>query len=261
MSYFSETIARIKQSLDVDGFYLYERFLQDSNFLDDLGDSLLRIYRATDGIESTYYSGTVHFLLGRDPSFLELLEDRRLHEIVYEIMGIDVRIHSYNGLVVEPGSSMVQQEIHRDGKVCSECGRSKGFQILIFLDDYTKENGAIRLLKKNDNYLRELNSDEFDKDSILIEGPSGSVLFFETGIWHASGQNLSATERKAITLVYFEKDVSPQIDFSSALSDDLKDCLSKDVKDLIGLNTVVPKNIGEFYLNAMKNNLEAQDNG
>ena len=250
----------LKHSIEAEGFHLEERFFSDDTFVDNLGDSLVRIFESLDGLEASCYPGTVHFLLGRDPAFLTLLEDRRMHEIAREVVGNDIRLHSYNGLVVEPDSLMVQQEIHRDGKACGDCGRLEGFQILIFLDDYIKDNGAIRVLKKNKNYLEEPTLDEFENDSVVIEGPAGSVLFFEAGIWHASGQNFSEKARRSITLVYFKGNVSPQIDFCEALDDDFKSALPADIKSLIGLDNNVPKNVGEFYLNAKKKDMGGYEN-
>ena len=64
---------------------------------------------------------------------------------------------------------------------------------LIAFDDFTKENGATHLVPYSHTWTHPVDQ---NTDSIQIEMPSGSVVFWDGGMWHAGGANVTDDEER-----------------------------------------------------------------
>ena len=64
---------------------------------------------------------------------------------------------------------------------------------MIAFDDFTKENGATHLVPYSHTWTHLVDQ---NTDSIQIEMPSGSVVFWDGGMWHAGGANVTDDEER-----------------------------------------------------------------
>lgn len=65
------------------------------------------------------------------------------------------------------------------------------------LDDFTRENGATEVLVGSHLWHRPPTDADADIPLIPVEAPAGSVLAFESRLWHRTGANLSRGSTRA----------------------------------------------------------------
>ena len=85
--------------------------------------------------------------------------------------------------------------------------------VLIMLEDFTVENGATRLLPGSHKQKDKPPEKVFLNDAIHITGSAGSVLLFDSNVWHSASPNLDGSTRAAITLSYTRPFVKQQMDY------------------------------------------------
>ena len=191
-------------------------------------------------IKGTYFY-LAHTL---NKTFLDFIEINPVQKYVDQVLSETCIIHSFNGITLKPKrNNDIQNAIHRDTpRFCRPYLLS--VQILIMLDDFTKENGATYLMPKSHLMEKKPSKDEFYKNAIQLEGKAGDIVLFDSLCWHAGGNNLTDKERRALTIVYSRSFMKQQIDLTTSISISKIDNVK--TRRLLGFNVRVPKNINEF---------------
>jgi len=115
------------------------------------------------------------------------------------------------------------------------------------LDDFTEENGATYLLSGS-HRMREKPADEiFFKDAVRATGPAGTMVVFDSNLWHAAGVNRTECPRRALTLAFTRPFIKPQLDYPRALGYDRGPSFSPALRQLLGYNARVPTSLDEWY--------------
>jgi ectoine hydroxylase-related dioxygenase (phytanoyl-CoA dioxygenase family) len=95
------------------------------------------------------------------------------------------------------------------------------------LDDFTADNGATRFVPGS-HAFGVLPQDAMEDrhaahtDERLLLAPAGSVVFFNSHIWHGGTQNASQEARAAINAYYSRREIPPVIDHWALLSPETK---------------------------------------
>src|SRR5205823_3385960 len=119
--------------------------------------------------------------------------------------------------------------------------------MLVMLDEFTRDNGATRLLAGSHRLVERPDENAFFGAADHAVGPAGSVLVFHSQLWHASGQNTSGAERRALTLTFTRPFYKQQMDYPRLVGYDRFAFLSDKQRQLIGYNSRMPASYEEWY--------------
>lgn len=169
----------------------------------------------------------IHYL---SPFFSNLCKDKRISNIVKNILGSDLYIHQ-SRVNFKPGLEGKPFFWHSDFETWhAEDGMpdTRCLSASVFLNENNEFNGPLMVLKgshkyflscagetPDDHYLKSLKEQEFGTPSkeqlmyiskrceiVSIKAPAGSVLLFDCNLIHGSGGNLSPYPRSNLFFVY-----------------------------------------------------------
>jgi hypothetical protein len=241
-----------KNVLDTKGWIVYEGFIKDEEYINKLKKATKESFRNCELIReqngvSENNEGTVHHLIGQDSVFSNLLEDivENFDELFKWYFKSNYILNAFGGNFLKPDYVSYANAIHRDVRTYTS-DVNLMINTLVMLDDFTQENGATFLLN-NSHLVKSKPSDEyFYANAEQVIAPKGSILFFNSNVWHAAGVNKTNVERSSITPMFTKTFVKPQFDYLTNLIEkniEIKDSL----KQVLGYKSRVPKDLNEWY--------------
>ena len=112
------------------------------------------------------------------------------------------QLHLTQVIAIGPGEPM--QTIHRDQWAFDFFSFPKDYEVqcntIWAMTDFTKENGATRVIPGSNHYEDKLKFEE--KDTVPAEMTKGSVLLYTGSVYHGGGANRSDTTRIGINITY-----------------------------------------------------------
>jgi hypothetical protein len=191
--------------------------------------------------------GTAHHTLGNGDSLDEFLARRFLAPFVGRFFDdAPYILHAFNPVTVAPQTRTYLHRVHRD--VGTHAGSFRLLlNMLVMVDDFTMENGATHILSGSHHSGDRPTDDVFWRHAERILGRAGSIVLFDSNVWHAAGVNVSAQRRAALTLSFSRPFYKPQMDYARFLGPDYGASLSDDLRQLLGYNAQVPADYSEWY--------------
>jgi hypothetical protein len=197
----------------------------------------------------------LHILLD-DPIFLELLDylfirsplGSFLRNEYFKSPFILNSISGLNNLPKEPNFSSI---IHRDLRFYT--GEIPiMLNALVMVDEFTEDNGPTLLLPYS-HLSESRHSDQyFHQHAIKAIGKAGSILLFNSNVWHCSSLNTSDKGRRAIPITLTKSLIKQLLDYPRALGYDRKESFSEPMQQLLGYDARVPASLEEWYQPADK---------
>ncbi len=89
--------------------------------------------------------------------------------------------------------------------------------------------------------------DYMNRAAIAVECPPGSMVLFDSTLWHAAGQNASGADRLAINHQFTRSWIKQQIDYVRALGEPAIEALPPRSRQLLGYYTRVVTSLDEYY--------------
>jgi ectoine hydroxylase-related dioxygenase (phytanoyl-CoA dioxygenase family) len=159
-------------------------------------------------------------LVDKGEIFEEVLAHPALLPYIRHVLGPEVKLSSLNARSVNPLWPGVQP-LHADMAAVPD---ARGFWVcntVWLLDDFTAENGAIRLIPGSHRWGRlpqEVLPDPAASHpgEVLVTGRAGSVVVMNAHLWHGGTANRTATPRTAVHAFYCRRD-KPQQQYQKAL--------------------------------------------
>jgi len=222
----ADLLARLRG--DLDAAYTAQRAIQVRNGVGD----------GTDG--------TVHHLPLAGGSFLDFLEGRPCGEMLDAFFGGPYILNTFGGVLNKPNDLSYVGRVHRDLRSFSG-DLPLMAQLLVMLDDFTEDNGATYLLSGSHRMPQPPADDDFFRDAVRTIAPAGSIVVFNSNLWHAAGRNLSTGPRRALTLAFTRPFMKQQIDYPRAIGYDRAASLSPVLRQVLGYNARVPTTLDEWY--------------
>jgi hypothetical protein len=190
--------------------------------------------------------GTVHHLPLAGGAFLELLERNIFADALAEFFAGSYIVNTYGGVLNLPSHLSYVGRIHRDLRSFSG-GLSLMAQWLVMLDDFTEENGATYFLSGSHRLPDRPSEEDFFTRATRAEGRAGSIVMFNSNLWHAAGVNRSGAARRALTIAFTRPFIKQQLDYPRALGYEQAERLSPVLRQLLGYNARVPSSLDEWY--------------
>src|SRR5436190_13039089 len=239
----SSTLAR-------DGWTLFERALPPdllACLCSEIEDAYVvqRAIQVRNGVGDGT-DGTVHHLPLAGGSFLKLLEGRLCGDVLDGFFGGPYILNTFGGVLNKPNDLSYVGRVHRDLRSFSG-DLPLMAQLLVMLDDFTAENGATYLLPGSHRLAQVPSDEDFFRDAVRAIAPAGSIVAFNSNLWHAAGPNRSSAPRRALTLAFTRPFMKQQMDYARALGYDRASSFSPELRQVLGYNARVPASLDEWY--------------
>jgi hypothetical protein len=190
---------------------------------------------------------TVHHLIGLGDSFLECLEGYEpLQPYLEHFFNGKFILNSFGGAINSAHSVSYAHRVHRDIRSFSGT-LNLMMNTLVMLDAFTPDNGSTWLMSGSHLSARKPTDEEFVASAEQAIGPAGSVLMFNSNLWHAGGENKTDYSRRSLTPMFSRPFMKQQFDYPRALGYDQMPSLSEISRQLLGYYSRVPASLDEWY--------------
>ena len=232
------------------GWIIYEDAL-DVDFVDEIADSLVKAYderrkiQVKNGIAAAM-NGTLHHLIEKDAFALKFLDQKICDSQIKHFLDGNYIINSLGAVINLKGDNPYVQNIHRD--IRSYTGDFKVMiQMMVILDDFTLENGATHFLSGSHHFKDKPEADLFYKNSDRAVLKKGSIILFDSNLWHATGKNYTDAQRRTLTMAFTRPFFKQQLDYPRALGYEFGETLNEGLRQVLGYNARTPENLDEYY--------------
>lgn len=138
-------------------------------------------------------------LLARDPVFRAVPVFERTLGVVERVLDPECLLSSMTAIEISPGES--RQPLHCDdgSHGLPRPGPPYGVVAIWALSDFTRENGGTHLVPGSHRFDRIPRRGDAP-ETVQVEMPAGSVLFYNASLWHGGGANRSEARRLGIVV-------------------------------------------------------------
>ena len=236
-----------KRRLDQDGYVVLGGFMPEE-LLDALRRRIEEIFieegaRAGAEFKQEPQTRRLANLVNRGEIFQRVIALPRILEYVAHVLGPEFKLSSLNARSANPYSDWVQP-LHCDAGAVPDAMGYWVCNSVWLLDDFTTENGAIRMVPGSHRWGR-LPQDVLPDplaphpDQVLLTGRAGDVVIMNTHMWHGATANRTAAPRRALHSFYCRWD-KPQQQYQKRLIDpEVQRRLSPSLRRLLALDDPV----------------------
>jgi len=230
--------------LDEVGFVLLEGAM-GAQLLDELRRRLLEIYHAEGNRAGHEFRQEPHAqrlanLVDKGEVFTRAIALAPVVEGVRHVLGPDIKLSSLNARSADPHSDE-GQPLHVDMAALPD---QRGYWVcntIWLLDDFTRDNGATRLVPGSHRWGTRPNDVLADPmaphpQEQLLLGPAGSIAIMNSHLWHGGTANRTATPRLAMHAFYCRRDKPQQQYQKSLVRPAVQATLSPALRDLLALD-------------------------
>jgi ectoine hydroxylase-related dioxygenase (phytanoyl-CoA dioxygenase family) len=195
--------------------------------------------------------GVLRLMLAYDESFSELLELDAVLAVVDATVSATAIMHLQNGLILPPSVASgrgqhFQTTFHRDFPRHLE-GYVASVNTFLAIDEFTERNGATLLVPGSHQRPEAPTDEQMQATAIPALCPAGSMIAFDSTLWHAAGENRSDRDRLGINQQFTRSFVKQQIDYVRALGDAAVLRQQPRTQQLLGWYTRVVTSLDEYY--------------
>ena len=163
----------------------------------------------------------------------------RVLAAIAHVLGRDIKLSSLNYRAAKPGMGL--QKLHVDWHETVQPGDYKVCNSIWLLDDFTRENGATRIVPETHRSgvlpQEALKDPELPHpDELIIEAPAGTVFIFNSHAWHGGTTNRTQQYRRSIHSYFCRSDQPQQVDQSRYIKTETLNRLSPAAVKILGLN-------------------------
>lgn len=180
-------------------------------------DELLAAEGASAGHEVPQGGGVAALadLLNKGEVFDRCYTDPTVLAAARHVLGEEFKVNSLNYRASLPGQG--HQGLHGDWSGAVPAGEFHILNSMWLLDDFTAENGATRIVPGTHRSGRWPTDDLDDPtddhpDQILATAPAGSVVIFNSHVWHGGTLNRTDRRRRGMTMSFRLRDEPQQLD-------------------------------------------------
>lgn len=177
-------------------------------------------------------------VLSRDPLFEDLAFHPLAIDYVKAVLGWPALLGNLSANITGPGGG--EMLLHADQIFVPEPWSSEpqGLNIAWCLDDFTDANGATRFVPGSHKLNRMPDGADHECETLPLEAEAGSIVIFESRVWHKTGNNRTAAETRAGVFGWYTKPIyRQQENWFLSLSPDIRQFASEDALVLLGYKT------------------------
>ncbi len=173
--------------------------------------------------------------LSRDPVFEDMAEHPTALAFVKTILGWPALLGNISANITGPGGG--EMVLHADQIFVPEpwSADPQGMNVAWLLDDFTEANGATRIVPGSHKLNRAPRPDEGEVATVPLEAPAGSIVVFESRVWHKTGFNRAENENRAGVFAWYTKPIyRAQENWFLSLDPAIRNFASEDMLVLLG---------------------------
>jgi ectoine hydroxylase-related dioxygenase (phytanoyl-CoA dioxygenase family) len=196
--------------------------------------------------------GVLRLMLAHDPHFFAFLGLGPLLAVVDRTVGETAILHLQNGFILPPAApgaaptDVFQLRFHQDfPRVVG--GSLLSVNALFAVDAFAEENGATLVVPGTHQTLPAPDPASLPDRAVPVCCPAGSMVVFDSTLWHAAGPNRSGLDRLAINHQFTRSWIKQQIDYVRALGDAAVLAQAPRTQQLLGWYTRVVTSLDEYY--------------
>ena len=190
---------------------------------------------------------TVHHLVGQQDSYLECIDQMEpLMPYFKDYFEGNFILNSFGGAINTKIHTSYAQRVHRDIRSFSG-DMPLMLNTLIMLDDFTKANGATYMMSGSHKAEAKPTDEVFYENAEQAVAPAGSILVFNSNVWHAGGNNTTDHQRRSVTPMFCKPFIKQQFDYPRAFGYERADDLMPHTRQILGYNARVPATLDEWY--------------
>lgn len=237
-----------KEKMNYPGWIIFPHFVNTklvNELLDDLHAALLTCaeIQKRNGVDNS--EGTAHHLIGQGESFMTLLREmEKLSPYLEEYFQGKYILNSFGGNWLTSQSSYANN-IHRDIRSFSG-NLPLMLNTIVMLDEFTHDNGATWIMQGGHRRRRNPTERIFYRHAVQAIAPAGSVLMFNSNLWHAAGKTQTKAPRRSLTPMFSRPFIKPQFDYPRALGD-IQDKYGDYLQQILGYKSRIPCTLSEWY--------------
>lgn len=157
------------------------------------------------GTDYVYQNGSnqrVWTLLNKGDCFIDVALDPTVCGLMDHLLGFNFLLSNIDANIAGPGGQPMF--LHADQSFVPPPWPPFAMvaNAMWMLDDFTPDNGATRIVPGS--HLRGEGPNPFEPpDTVPVCGPAGTVMVFDGRLWHQTGANVTADQRRFGILAYY----------------------------------------------------------
>lgn len=246
----------ILEQVSTTGYAVVESVLSES-FIQTTRDAMYRVRETIsrdvgqERLGRAGELGVLRLMMKYDPHFFRFLEVPELLAIVDGSISNTAIMHLQNGFILPshragetPG--IFQTTFHQDfPRVLN--GYLASINIMFAIDDFSTHTGATFVVPGTHQMMTPPTDDYLKANAVPVQCPAGSMVVFDSTLWHAAGDNTSGHDRLAINHQFTRSFIKQQIDYVRALGDQVVLAQRPRTQQLLGWYTRVVTSLDEYY--------------
>jgi ectoine hydroxylase-related dioxygenase (phytanoyl-CoA dioxygenase family) len=203
-----------------------------------------------DRLEAHNELGAARIPMKFDDHFFRFLELADLLAVLDATLGESAILNRQAGLILPsfpPGQTPTapQNRLHVEFRWPTN-GYLAALNVLFALDDFTTETGATRLVPGS-HQQSPPPREQLEQSAVSVSCPAGSMLVFDSTLWHSAGENVSGHDRLAVTHVFVRPFMKQQFDLCRALGEEKILAQTPRTQHMLGWTTRIPASLDEYY--------------
>lgn len=200
--------------------------------------------------------GVLRLVCKYDQVFLDLLATPEIVAVVDATVSPTAILHLQNGFILpsfaaDETPKVFQNRYHMDFPRVLH-GYVASVNVMLAIDDFRPDNGATIVLPGSHQKDRDVDVEKLEPTAVAATCPAGSMLVFDSTLYHAAGPNTSGKDRLAINHQFTRSWVKQQIDYVRGLGDEVVLRQPPRTQQLLGWYTRVVTSLEEYYQPADK---------
>jgi ectoine hydroxylase-related dioxygenase (phytanoyl-CoA dioxygenase family) len=247
---------RVLESVRANGFAIVESVLS-SGSVDELRGRMYAVRErilADVGHERLARAGelgVLRLMMKYDERFMDVLRMPEVLEVVDRTVSETAILHLQNGFILPSFEASAQPEMfqnsyHQDfPRVLG--GYLASINLFFAIDAFTTANGATWVVPRSHQHEAPPSLADRTSRGIPLECPAGTMIVFDSTLWHAAGRNISGRDRLAINHQFTRSWIKQQVDYVRALGDGVVTSQPPRTQQLLGWYTRVVTSLDEYY--------------
>jgi ectoine hydroxylase-related dioxygenase (phytanoyl-CoA dioxygenase family) len=229
----------------------------DKAFRDATRDAMYLVQKAilrevgADRLDRAGEIGVLRLMLAYDSVFFRYLEIPELLAFVDATVSPTAILHLQNGFILpEEGAPAApdafQMRFHQDfPRVLN--GYMASVNVMVAIDEFSAVNGATMVVPGTHQLTKPPDAEYMRRHAIPLTCPAGSLIAFDSTLWHAAGVNRAGADRLAINHQFTRSYIKQQIDYVRALGEAAVVARPVRTQQLLGWYTRMVTSLDEYY--------------